>query len=139
MKAIVCVDDNYGILFNNRRLSRDRSLTTWIIDYTSGAKIWMRPYSKELFEGYTNIHVSDNYLTEAATDDYSFVEDASLSDSTKNIDTILLCKWNRRYPSDIKFNKNILNANWSMSIEAEFRGTSHDKITIERWEKNVRS
>lgn len=139
MKAIVCVDDDYGILFNNRRVSRDRSLIQWLVNYSDNNKIWMRPYSKELFDGYDNINVSDKYLDEAGTDDYCFVEDSNLPDYIEEVECILLCKWNRRYPSDVKFQHDLLDNNWSMSVQVEFSGTSHEKITIEEWSKNVRN
>lgn len=137
MKAIICIDDGYGILFNNRRVSKDKILIQWIVKYVDGRSIWMRPYSKELFDGYSNIQVSDNYLDEANSDDYCFVEDNKISDYIGKIDNILLCKWNRRYPSDVKFQKSLLDSGWSMSVIAEFNGTSHEKITVEGWKKNV--
>ena len=137
VKVIICIDDDYGILFNNRRVSRDKSLIQWIENYVGNKHIWMRPYSKELFDGYDNIKISDNYLEEAESDDYCFAEDNEIFNHIGWIDDVLLCKWNRRYPSDIKFQISLLDSSWSMSVIAEFSGTSHKKITIEEWKKNV--
>lgn len=139
MKAIVCVDDDYGILFNNRRVSRDKSLIQWLMNFINNNKIWIRPYSKDLFNGYDNIYVSYDYLDKAGTDDYCFIEDSMNSDYTRKVEYILLCKWNRRYPSDVKFQRDLLDKNWSVSILAEFSGTSHEKITIEEWLKNAQN
>lgn len=62
MIAIICVDNSGGILFNNRRISRDSVLTQWIIEHTAGRTLWMRQYSKELFGNAANANVSEDYL-----------------------------------------------------------------------------
>lgn len=139
MKAFICIDDDNGILFNNRRLSKDKVLIQWIMDYIDGKSIWMRSYSQELFDGYKNIKVADDYLDKADTEDYCFVEDDKLAAYLEKADTIFVCRWNRRYPSDLKFENCLSIDKWSKSIIDEFKGSSHEKITIERWDKNVRN
>ena len=37
--------------------------------------------------------------------------------------------WNRRYPSDLKFDIDFSNGKWEVVSEEEFEGNSHDKIT----------
>ena len=41
MIAIVCIDDNGGMMFNNRRQSRDVILLEKIIEITKGSKLWL--------------------------------------------------------------------------------------------------
>ena len=48
MKIIVCVDNEYGMMFNNRRQSRDREVIHDIIHNIEGV-LWIGEYSKELF------------------------------------------------------------------------------------------
>ncbi|WP_455719852.1 ribonuclease Z [Agathobacter sp.] len=136
MIAIICTDNHYGILFNNRRLSHDRVLSQWIVDHTHNKPLWMREYSRELFDGIDgaiNIKVSEDYLDKAANGEYCFVEDGNLALYEDRLEAILLCKWNRDYPSDTKLPKSLYGEDWSVSVIDEFRGNSHDKITIEKW------
>ena len=133
MKAIICIDDNNGMLFNKRRLSKDKALNDWIIRYIKKNNLWIRPYSVELFENYDKIRIAEDYLDKAGKNDYCFIEDKNYVNYTSQMDTILLCKWNRRYPSDTKFNISLLDEPWSMEKIAEFKGNSHEKITIEKY------
>lgn len=139
MIAIVCIDKNNGILFNKRRVSRDKTLMQWIIQKIGVKKIWMREYSRELFEGYDNIEVCNDYLEKADLGDYCFVEDGTLAEYQDKLEAVVLCNWNRSYPSDVQFTLDIVNKNWSKNLVEEFVGNSHDKITVEEWVKNVRN
>lgn len=49
MKVISIVDDDYGIMFNNRRVSKDSVLNEHIIKMLDGGKLWLSLYSKQLF------------------------------------------------------------------------------------------
>ena len=134
MRAIICIDDSGGILFNRRRVSRDRIIIEWITKYLSGKPLWMRSYSEELFQDYPNRKVSEDYLKEVGVDEYCFVEN-DLSGYEDSVREIILCRWNRNYPSDVKFNLSILDENWTCELLDEIEGSSHKKITIERWER----
>lgn len=48
MKVISIVDDDYGIMFNNRRVSKDSVLNEHIIKMLDGRKLWLSLYSKQL-------------------------------------------------------------------------------------------
>ena len=58
MKVISIVDDDYGIMFNNRRVSKDSVLNEHIIKMLDGGKLWLSLYSKQLFGDYENIEVN---------------------------------------------------------------------------------
>lgn len=136
MIAIICTDNRGGILFNHRRLSHDRVLSQWIAEHTFPKPLWMREYSRELFDGFEkaiNIKVSQDYLDKAANGEYCFVEDGNLELYEDRLEAIVLCKWNRDYPSDTKLPESLCGEDWSVSVIDEFRGNSHDKITIEKW------
>lgn len=49
MKVISIVDDDYGIMFNNRRVSKDSVLNEHIIKMLDGGKLWLSLYSKQIF------------------------------------------------------------------------------------------
>ena len=47
MKVISIVDDDYGIMFNNRRVSKDSVLNEHIIKMLDGGKLWLSLRSEE--------------------------------------------------------------------------------------------
>ena len=51
MKLIVCVDSNNGMLFNNRRQSKDKILIDYISDLVEQNRLWITEFSKDLFKG----------------------------------------------------------------------------------------
>ena len=67
MILIACVDDNLGMLFNNRRQSMDSVLRGRILTMCAGKKLWMNAYSRKQFntdaEGIT---VDENFMAKAA-------------------------------------------------------------------------
>ena len=44
MKIIICLDDDNGMMFNNRRQSRDEKVVKDIIEMTDGHSLWMNDY-----------------------------------------------------------------------------------------------
>ncbi len=137
MNMILCIDDDGGILFNHRRVSRDAVLMQWISGFVSENPIWIAPYSKELFDKCRpapKIMVAEDYLRKAAKDKdaYCFVEDGDFKEYLPEVRRIYLCKWNRRYPSDVKFPLKILKE-YKAKNTWEFSGSSHEKITIDEW------
>lgn len=129
MKLIAVIDDNYGMMFNNRRQSKDSVLIDRIAYMSKENKLWVSMYSKALFPNSDNLVLSQNFW-QADKDDYCFIEDNTISFSEEHIDMIYLYKWNREYPSDIKFPKGMLKDFVLMNTD-EFQGSSHDKITEE--------
>lgn len=134
MVVIACIDDNCGLMFNNRRQSRDRVVIEKIVNMADG-QLWMNNYSYPLFEkmGQSRINVDDAFLNEAAEGDYCFIENCSLKPYEKYIEKIILFKWNRIYPADLHFDISL--ANWALSQSQEFVGNSHELITMEVYER----
>lgn len=135
MNIIVCIDDEYGMLFNHRRQSRDRLLRERILMLTKGKKLWMNAYSAKLFEEEhaENIVVDEDFFHNAGDGDYCFVETEDIMKYIQRIEGITLYRWNRRYPSDFKFTLDL--SDWTMESTFEFVGSSHEKITEEIYRK----
>ena len=130
MIAVVCIDDNGGMLFNNRRLSRDRILIEDLIKTADGRKIYIEPFSETLFNGKENyVLVTDDCLSGAGEDDYCFVENKNISAYRNKIKGLIIYKWNRKYPSDLKFDFDL--SDYKLNEVSEFGGSSHEKITKE--------
>ena len=117
MILIVCVDDHNGMMFNHRRQSQDRVLRADILELTDGKKIWMNAYSRKQFAE------SDG--------EFCFVENADVSGCVERIEEIYLYRWNRDYPAEVYFPVDL--SVWKCMETKEFAGSSHEKITRERY------
>lgn len=135
MNVIICVDDALGIMFNNRRQSKDIVLTRKIAEITKNHKLWMNTYSEELFSEVenSNVNTADDFLSEAAKGDYCFVEGVALKPYEKWIEKLIVFKWNREYPSDVSLDIDL--SVWKLTETEEFVGNSHKLITREVYVK----
>ena len=129
MTVILCVDNRGGLLFNNRRLSRDSVLIDDIIQYTSGSTLRMDEYSAKLFEGKDAAPiVSEDFLSQAGQDDFCFVERSPTGGHADSVNGYIIYCWNRDYPADVVFDSGLLD-DFILLDEREFAGSSHEKIT----------
>lgn len=137
MIIIVAVDDRNGMMFNHRRQSQDKILRDKILSHTAGKRLWMNHYTEKQFQDCdgTQINVDDNFLNEAAPGEYCFVENQPVSPYEKWVEKIILFKWNRRYPSDLYFDIDLQQGTWHLTYAEDFIGSSHDKITMEVYER----
>lgn len=134
MTVAICVDDNNGMLFNNRRLSRDRELINDLFKLCIGKNILINNFSYALFsETNEKIFVDDNFLSIAGKNDVCFVENIDINKYFDKIDRIILYHWNRKYPSDMKLNIDL--SHYKMINREDFAGSSHDNITREEYIK----
>ena len=135
MIVIVCVDDNLGMMFNNRRQSRDIEVVKKIVELTKGSRLWMNKYSYELFEksDRSNINVDSGFLSETANGEYCFVEDTDLKPYEKWVEKIIVFRWNTIYPLERAFDINL--EKWQLKESLDFAGKSHEKITMEVYVK----
>ena len=131
MILILTIDDRNGLLFNNRRLSRDRALCDHILTMCGDSTLWMNSYSASIFpESAPNIRVSEKFLKKAEIGDYCFVETEDISLALKDAEKVIIYRWNRSYPSDVKFPQDGLKGK-SLVSTVEFPGSSHPQITQE--------
>ena len=135
MIPIVCVDDSMGMLFNNRRQSKDIVLTTKIIEMSNISRLLISEFSRSLFDTFDSniLLINNNFLDIADTGDFCFVENYSLYPYLDKIEKLIVFKWNREYPSD--FSLDIDLSQWSLITTTNFKGNSHEKITMEVYKK----
>lgn len=124
MTIIVCVDDNFGMMFNKRRQSRDKVLCEHILKLTQGANLLMNTYSAKLFPE-ADVVIKEDFLAVAQEQDYCFVENVEWSKYQDKITKIILYHWNREYPADTYFTFPIRKEVWKLQETSEIEGNSH--------------
>lgn len=134
MKAIVCLDDNNGMLFNERRQSRDSVVINDIVDMAEDQKLFCNAYTGKLFDADKICIVNDGILVDPCEEGYYFYENI-LPASIDNFSEVVIYKWNRKYPGDVFFSFNLEGNGFKKSKTIEFVGSSHEKITKETWRK----
>lgn len=135
MRVILCCENSNGIMFNNRRVSKDTFVVQKIVEMTKDCKLWMSKYSYSMFKenDVSNINIAENVLVEAADGEYCFLEGELLMQCEKWIEEIVLFKWNRDYPADFKLDIDL--SAWQLKHTEEFVGNSHECITMEVYSK----
>ena len=128
MRLIVCLDDKNGISFGERRQSRVRVQVERMLKTVGEEKLYISDYSAPLFgEIPSNVFVCSSPVEEAG-DNYCFIEAEGVFDG--DFEEIIIYRWNRGYPSDEKFNCDLLRDKKLVS-STDFKGNSHEKITEE--------
>lgn len=129
MILAVCVDDRLGLRFGKRRQSKDAALRQKLMEL-SGGRLRMSDYSARQFDA--SVYSGGDYLTAAGDGDWCFAEDTGYEACADQIEQIVLFRWNRIYPADEHFR---FPGKWALVRTEEFPGTSHDKITMEVYQK----
>lgn len=135
MILIVCNDDKNGMMFNNRRQSRDIILINDIIQTVKDEnKLYCSLYTSKLFFDETDFRpqICENTV-QVPKDCYLFAEHPSQIPNEKNIQKIIRYLWNRSYPSDNIFTLNL--DEWKLEFMCDFVGYSHERITKEIYKK----
>ena len=130
MKLFICVDDEGGMTFMGRRVSRDRAVLEDIAA-VSGEALTVFPFSERLFKDagylfrvvYCEADVADNGCL--------FIEDRSPKSMLDRVDTLVIYRWNRLYPSDKKIDFCPLDEGFTLAESLDMVGKSHEKITKE--------
>ena len=134
MKLILCIDDQNGMMFNHRMQSRDRVLIAELMTHVGAAQLRVSPYSVSLFPtDAPNVTVMENPCAAATAEDFVFVEDVELSPYWENVSELILYRWNRLYPSDVKFTEDMTK--FQLISTTAFEGSSHSEITKEVWKR----
>ena len=134
MKIIVCLDNSDGMLFNNRRQSKDKNVIKDIEKLVRDNLLITTPFSWLLFGDKDIKLATTEDFSDVENDDYCFVENRHLGKVKDKITEIIIYRWNRNYPSDFYFDINYKN-DFSLISSEEFKGNSHDVITKEIYEK----
>lgn len=129
MNLIVTLDDRNGMAFNHRRQSRDRVLTDRILALCGG-RLTVNAYTAALFEG-TNaaLTVAEDPLSVAGAGEWCFLEDRLPAPVHEKIEKLVVYRWNRAYPFDLKFDLDL--SAMKLQSKTDFAGYSHEKITEE--------
>lgn len=137
MVIIVCLDDKKGMMFNHRRQSRDQAVTERIRKICMGKKLWMNPYSDKLYGNLEGIELAVNpdFLSMAGDGEFCLAESEGLAAFVEDIEQIIVFWWNRTYPADIYLDLDL--SQWDRKEQNEFPGTSHEKITVEIYERGT--
>lgn len=129
MNIILCVDKNNGMLFGGRRLSQDCILREKILEIVGESKLWVNSYTAKQFENQESLTVSDNFLSEAQSGEFCFVENEEID--IEKAEKVYIFNWNRVYPADTFFEIDLKANGFKKSGKDEFQGNSHKKITLE--------
>lgn len=134
MKLFICVDDEGGMTFMGRRVSRDR-IVVEDVAAASGEALTVFPFSERLFKdaGYSPRIVPCG--TDVADSGCLFLEDRSPKSMLDRVDTLVIYRWNRLYPSDKKIDFCPLEEGFSLIQTVDMTGKSHEKITKEIYKR----
>lgn len=128
MIAIFCLDDNHGLTFNQRRQSKDRELCKRILHMAGSQPVLMNSYTAKQFPSDANIIVREDFLQEASSQDFCFIETDPIP--LERAETLIIFYWNRTYPGDEHFNKDPKEFGFFCTASEDFVGFSHEKITM---------
>lgn len=131
MNIAVCLDDKNGMLFCGRRQSKDQYLRQQLLQLAQPNGLWMNGFSAKQFEAGDEILVAEDFLETAPQGQWCFVENMDIVPYKDKIEYIVLYRWNRHYPSDVKFPLEVFSDSWRLVSTRTFPGHSHDEITEE--------
>ena len=136
MTVVLCVDDRGGVMFHSRRQSQDREVRAKLWTLLGDKTLLVSPYTAKQFsqEEQKRLQISDECYAQAGADAVCFAEDCLPDLTDPGIHCIILFRWNRVYPADRSFDLAQLK-NWKCTKNEEFAGYSHEKITMEVYER----
>ena len=133
MKIILCLDDNNGMLFNNRRQSRDKALLSDAFGNLQGEKLYITSFSEKLMAEYCDKVTLCEDASTLQSGQWFFCENVDLTAFADKIEKLVVYKWNRVYPAD--FNCNLDFSFFNLESESDFEGSSHPVITKQIFSK----
>jgi len=129
MTIYVCLDDRNGLRFNGRRQSRDGAVLEDIRQSLTGA-LWIATYSEKLIrEAQIPFRVAASWEEIAGWD--FFLEDYPSQELLSLARKIVIYRWNRHYPGDVRWDVDLAALGFVQTEVSEFPGKSHETITRE--------
>ena len=125
MTLSICLDDRNGLQFNKRRQSRDAAVLEDIRSRLSG-KLLIAPFSEKLIR-----EAEIPYVLPPETAEDFFCEDVPDESLLEKCKKIVIYRWNRHYPADVKWEPDLASMGFALAATTEFPGKSHEKITRE--------
>ncbi len=129
MNLYICLDDRNGLKFNKRRQSRDAAVLEDIRHQLAGALL-IDSYSEALIR-----EANIPYVLAPETADDFFAEDVPSEEILAQTSKIMVYRWNRHYPSDVRWEPDLAAMGFALRETIDFPGKSHEKITREVYEK----
>ena len=138
MTVILCVSEGGGILFGGRRVSRDSAVIEDISSLCGDGTLFVSEISESLFAS-SNVSVisATNPLESCQSGDFAFIEDKKISEYADKISSIIIYRWNRKYPFDFALDKEPSRLSMHLCESVDLVGKAHSKITREIWRKQL--
>ena len=134
MTVIVCISDGGGMMFNKRRQSRDAAVIENIAQLVGDGAVFISDFSINLFSDSTlSVIAASDPLAAADKEDFVFIEDRGIKNYIPKITRLVIYRWNRSYPADIKLDIDAASLGMKLTHSIDFKGKSHEKITREIW------
>ena len=125
MTLYLCLDDRNGLQFNHRRQSRDSAVLEDIRSQLTG-NLLIDPFSEKMIR-----EAEIPYVLPPETAGDFFAEDVPADEILEKTRKLVIYRWNRHYPSDVKWEPDLTAMGFTLEDTTEFPGTSHEKITRE--------
>ena len=125
MTLYICLDDRSGLQFNKRRQSRDSAVLEDIRTQLTGSLL-IEPFSEKLIR-----EAEIPYVLPPETADDFFAENIPSDELLEQVNKLVIYRWNRLYPSDVRWEPDLPALGFALEETTEFPGTSHEKITRE--------
>jgi len=132
MTVYLCLDDRAGLLFNRRRQSRDAAV---LADMAAAVPdvLTIDAFSEKLISAAGIPYV---LAGESLPEDAHFFLEARDPDALAPMaEKLVLYRWNRHYPADVRWEKTPESHGFHLSETTEFPGKSHEMITKEVYVK----
>ena len=129
MTLYICLDDRNGLKFNRRRQSRDAAVLEDIRGDLTGPLL-IEPYSEKLI-----LEAEIPCVLPPETAGHYFAEDVPSDAVLEETRKIVIYRWNRHYPADVRWEPDFAAMGFTLRETTEFPGKSHEKITREVYEK----
>ena len=130
MTVYVCLDDRNGMLFNNRRQSRDAA----VLQDMAGSipeVLTIDPFSEKLVQSAEIPYALAPEDGSLSPDAHFFLENRDPAPLAALASRVVIYRWNRHYPADVQWNINLSEIDFSLTESCEFPGKSHETITKE--------
>lgn len=126
MTVYLCLDDRGGMRFNSRRQSRDAAV---LADMAADGTVTIDSFSEKLL---ASSGIPYELAGEILPEDARFFNEVrNPEDILPSARTLVIYRWNRLYPSDMRWEGQPADHGFTLSETSEFPGKSHEKITKE--------
>ena len=132
MTIYLCLDDRNGMLFNKRRQSRDAAVLADIAAGLPGA-LTIDGFSEKLIAAAGIPYGLAE--EEMPRDTHFFLENRDPEPLLPLAERIVIYRWNRHYPADVRWDADLTAHGFSLAETSEFPGKSHEIITKEVYVK----